>query len=513
MKVNQLKSGVILSYTQMILSNLISIVFTPIVIKILGQDEYGVMSLAGAVIGYLSLLNLGLGGSYNYFYHKRKKEADEEGIAKLNGMYITIFSVIGLVVLVAGMFIVFNARSVLGNEITENELGIAKKLMVISVLSMALTLPTSVFGSYIFVHERFVFSKVVSIIFTILTNVVKLSLLFLGFRSVAITISAFILTIINTLVTIFYSVKVLRFKFKFNGFQINMLKRMFTFSFFIFLNQIVDQINWSIDKYIIARFYGAASVAVYSIGASLNNYYVTISSTISSVFSPRINKMISVETDNKSLTDLMIKVGRIQFLILSLIFSGLVFFGEYFIVGYYAGTGYEEAYKVVLILCAPVTIPLIQNVGIEIQRAKNKHKFRSVIYVIMAFFNLGISIPLCKHFGIIGCAIGTAIGIVLANVIIMNLYYHKNLGLNMIRFWKSIFRILPSEIIPILFGVFILKVVKVESLSAFLLFGVLYVLVFATSVWSLGMNSFEKNLIKEPVSRIYKKLFRKGVKN
>lgn len=511
MKVNQLKSGVVLSYTQMILSNLISIIFTPIVIRLLGQDEYGVMSLAGAIIGYLSLLNLGLGGSYNYFYHKRKKEADEDGVAKLNGMYITIFSVIGLAVLVAGMFIVFNARSVLGSEITGNELGIAKKLMAISVLSMALTLPTSVFGSYIFVHERFIFSRVVGIIFTILSNIVKLSLLFLGFRSVAITLAAFILTIINTLVTVIYSVKVLKFKFVFSGFQLNMLKSMFTFSFFIFLNQIVDQINWSIDKYIIARFYGAASVAVYSIGASLNNYYISISSTISGVFSPRINKMVSLETDNNTLTDLMIKVGRVQFLILSLVFTGLVFFGEYFIVGYYAGTGYEEAYKVVLILCAPVTIPLIQNVGIEIQRAKNKHKFRSIIYVIMAFFNLGISIPLCKYFGIIGCAIGTAIGITIANVIVMNIYYHKKLGLNMLKFWKSILRILPSEIIPVLFGVVILKVINVDSLLEFLAFGVLYVLVFAASVWFLGMNDFEKNLIKVPAIRILKKLFRKDV--
>lgn len=513
MKVNQLKSGVVLSYTQMILSNLISIIFTPVIIRLLGQDEYGVMSLAGAIIGYLSLLNLGLGSSYNYFYHKRKKESDENGVAKLNGMYITIFSVIGLVVIVAGMFIVFNARSVLGSEITENELSIAKKLMAISVLSMALTLPTSVFGSYITVHEKFVFSRVVGIIFIILNNVVKLSLLFLGYRSVVITLAAFILTIINTLVTVFYSVKALNFKFIFSGFQLNILKSMFAFSFFIFLNQIVDQINWSIDKYIIARFYGAASVAVYSIGASLNNYYVTLSSTISGVFSPRINKMVFEKTDNKSLTDLMIKVGRIQFLILSLVFTGLVFFGEYFIVGYYAGTGYEEAYKVVLILCAPVTIPLIQNVGIEIQRAKNKHKFRSIAYLIMAFFNLGISIPLCKHFGIIGCAIGTGASMIFANVLLMNWYYHKKLGLNMFRFWKNIFRILPSEIIPVLLGVFILKVIEVDSLPKFLIFGLLYVIVFAASVWCLGMNNFEKDLIKIPAKRIFKKLLRKDVKN
>ena len=94
----------------------------------------------------------------------------------------------------------------------------------------------------------------------------------------------------------------------------------------------------------------------------------------------------------------------------------------------------------------------------------------------------------------------------------MNIFYHKKLGLNMISFWKSIFRILPSEIIPVLFGVFILKVIKVDTLSEFLLFGVLYVFVFSVSVWLLGMNDFEKNLIKTPAIRIFKRLFRKDVK-
>lgn len=131
----------------------------------------------------------------------------------------------------------------------------------------------------------------------------------------------------------------------------------------------------------------------------------------------------------------------------------------------------------------------------------------------MAFFNLGISIPMCKRFGIIGCATGTAVGIILANVIIMNIYYHKKLGLNMIRFWKNIFKILPAEIIPVLFGIFILKAVKIDALSEFLIFGVLYVLVFCASVWLFAMNSFEKKLIKEPIGRVFKKLFRKGVKN
>ena len=95
----------------------------------------------------------------------------------------------------------------------------------------------------------------------------------------------------------------------------------------------------------------------------------------------------------------------------------------------------------------------------------------------------------------------------------MNIYYHKKLGLDMIRFWKSILSILPSEILPVLFGIFILKVVKVDTLPEFLIFGVLYVLVFSASVWFISMNESEKSMIKDPATRIIKRLFRKDVKN
>ena len=41
-----------------------------------------------------------------------------------------------------------------------------------------------------------------------------------------------------------------------------------------------------------------------------------------------------------------------------------------------------------------MTVPLIQNIGIEIQRAKNMHQFRSKVYFCMAIGNALVSIPL-----------------------------------------------------------------------------------------------------------------------
>ena len=72
---------------------------------------------------------------------------------------------------------------------------------------------------------------------------------------------------------------------------------------------------------------------------------------------------------------------------------------------------------IVLLLIIPGMVPLTQNLGIEMQRAQNLHKYRSIIYGAMAIGNLAISIWLCRYLGAIGCAIGTAIAVALANAV------------------------------------------------------------------------------------------------
>lgn len=103
------------------------------------------------------------------------------------------------------------------------------------------------------------------------------------------------------------------------------MKEMTIFSSYIFINMIVDQINWNLDKFILGRYRGTVSVAIYGLAAQLNNYYTSLSSAISSVFIPRVNRMVAANNDNRELTILFTKVGRIQFILLALICTGFIF--------------------------------------------------------------------------------------------------------------------------------------------------------------------------------------------
>ena len=100
--INQLKAGAILSYISMGLGYVVSIIYTPIMLRLLGQSEYGLYNLVASVVAYLGVLNFGFGSAYMRYYSRYKVKDDKEKIATLNGMFLIIFSVIGFIAVVAG---------------------------------------------------------------------------------------------------------------------------------------------------------------------------------------------------------------------------------------------------------------------------------------------------------------------------------------------------------------------------------------------------------------------------
>ena len=202
------------------------------------------------------------------------------------------------------------------------------------------------------------------------------------------------------------------------------------------------------------------------------------------------------------LTRLFTRVGRVQFMLLMLVLTGFIFVGEPFIQAW-GGTEYAGAYPIALLLMIPVTVPLIQNLGIEIQRAKNKHQFRAKVYFFMALANVAISIPLCMRYEGLGCAMGTAISMVVCNGFVMNWYYHKHIGLDMIFFWKSILSMLPSMAPTCVLGFAAVKLLDFTGYSGVMTFALPYTAVYCAFLYALGMNSDERGMVKSILRRLH----------
>lgn len=503
----QIKLGIVLSYVAIAVNMLVQLLYTPLLIQQLGQSEYGLYTLVGSVVNYLSLFSLGFGGAYLRFYSRYESKNDTDGIARLNGMFLTLFLTMAGLAFAVGNFFAGYTELIFGENLTVMELKKAEILMRILVINICLTFPDSVFSAIITAHEKFIFQKTLQIVSNLLNPFLCLPLLFMGFDSVAVVSVTTGITVFKLCIHIFYCFKHLHVRFSFREFRFSLLKEISRFSFFLFLNMIIDQINWSVDKFILGRVAGTGAVAIYGVAAMINTLYLSFSTAVSNVFVPRVNRIVASRSIDykKQLTDYFIKVGRIQFMIIGLILSGFIIFGEYFITNIYLSAEYKEVYAVTLFLIVPVTIPLIQNLGIEIQCALNKHQFRSGIYMLMAVLNVVISVPLAKKWGPLGTAMGTAFSLLLANGLIMNVYYYKVLEIDVKQFWKSILQLARSLFAPAIVGVALFYTGYVNSIQRFGYCVLIYIFVYVSSLWLWGMNDNEKNMIQRISERIRRK--------
>ena len=506
MSKSQLKIGSLLSYLQILLNIVIQLIYTPLMIRLLGKSEYGLYNTVTSTISMLSILSLGFNSGYIRYYSIYKKNDAKNEISKLNGLFMIIFLIIGFVGLICGLFLSFNLDLVFDNGLTSAEYTKARILMLIMTVDLATTFPMSVFWSIVSAHERFILLKILGIVRTTCSPLIILPLLLMGFKSVAVVTVTVLVDLFVNFVYLMYVLFKMKEKFIFHDFEKGIFKQLFSYTVFIAINIIIDQINWNIDKLLLGRYIGTSEVAVYSVGYTIFFCYMYFSGAISSLFTPRIHRIVNDTKDNKEnqraeLTELFVKVGRIQFLVLALIASGVIFFGRFFINVIWAGEGYDDSYYVALLLMLPASIDLIQNLGIEIQRAKNKHRFSAIVYTIMAFINFGLSIFLCKKYGAVGSAFGTALAFILANGIVMNIYYARCCDIDIPYFWKNILSQSAGLIIPVCSGIFIVNFIEIKSVLMYAILVIIYTLVYSLSMWFFGMNEYEKNLVRKTLKK------------
>lgn len=502
---SQLKAGALLSYLSIFISILIALLYTPFMIRILGQSEYGLYSVIGSLAAYFSVMDMGLGNALVRFTAKNRVDGDKNYESKLNGLFLMLYTIIGLLTVVVGVVVYNNINTLFSTKFTEIELVKAKTMVVILIINFALSFPLSIFSSIIKAYEYFVADKLVSIIRILLSPIIILPIIYIGYGAVSMVVITTVVNILSLLFIAMYCFRKVRVRFYIGKIDKVLLRQIVGYSLFVFLGVIVDQIYWQTDQIILGAVRGTATVAVYAVAMQFIKLYIQFSSSISSLFLPKVSMMVAKKASGRELTDMMIKFGRLQYIIITFIISGFVLFGLPFI-EFWAGSNYKNAYYIIVIIMIPLTIPLIQNIGISILYAKNLQGFRSVMLIFMAVINVIISIPLAKYYGGIGVAIVTAITLGLGNILVMNIYYAKKIGLEIIRFWKSLNKLTVVIIVAILSGVLLNMVISLNNIYLLSIKIIVYSLIHISILYKIGFNNYEKDLFNSAKRKVIKLL-------
>lgn len=496
------KYGAALSMINMAVSLLIGFFYTPLVLRFLGKSEYGIYTLANSLISYLAILDLGFGNTLVRYTARARAEGKEE--KNIYGLFLIFYTLISAVALVIGSVIYFNLGTFFKSSFSGQEIIILKSVFIILLINTIIAFPTSVFSAIIRSYEKFVFINTLNLLQNVFRHVITLIILFFGYKSLSIAVIALLSTIAMAVVNIYFCFGKLKIKIGFKRFENEFYKEVFMFSFFILINIIVDQLYANTDNIILGKVCGSAAVAIYGIGVTFQTYFVQFSTAISGVFLPHITKLSVLESGKSQMSDIFIRVGRIQFQVLSFILTGFIVFGRQFI-ELWAGKGFHDAYYIALFVMIPALVPLSQNIGISVLQALNRHSVRSIMYFAIAILNVLLSIPLAMRYGGVGAAMGTAIGNILGQILFMNWFYFKKIGLDIPKYWHEIISISLKTVPIALIFIFANVIVSLQGWVGLIVKGVLGIILATPYYYFTVFNQYEKGLIGSTIRKIIRK--------
>lgn len=501
---NELKAGAVLNYVAIVLNTLVGLLYTPYMLRMMGQSEYGLYSLVASVIAYLTVLDLGLGNAIVRYTAKYRAEGKIKEQYEMFGMFLILYIIIGVIAFCAGLALYFNVYRMFGDTMTTLELDRAGIMMLILVFNVAVTFPLSIFGSIMTAYERFVFPKVVNILRIILNTVFMVILLHLGYKALAMVVLLTFFNITSLLINFLYCKFKLEIKITYGRFEWGFLKEVAVYSFFIFLNAIMDRVYWSTGQFILGAVVGTAAISIYAVAIQLQSLYMQFSTAIGGLFLPKVTAMVTCNNDSNEISNLFIRTGRVQNIVMITILSGFIIFGQPFII-LWAGPDYKDAYPMTVCFFSSLYIPLIQNLGITILQARNQMKFRSVLYVCIAVGALFLQFLFAKMWGGLGCAIAVSAALLLGQGVIMNIYYYRKQKLDIPRFWKEI---LKMNIVPIVISALTMVLLANMDINTWfsLIISILaFLSVYTPLLYCIGLNEYEQKLLLQPLKIIRKK--------
>ena len=493
-KKQQLSLGVLFSYMVIAAKLMSGLIYTPIILSSLGQSEYGVYSLCLSFTGYLTIFHAGMNAAYVRFYVQAKEKGDYS-IENMNGIFFKIYLILGVAGAVCGIAAGVFAEHLFGSKLLPGEYVVLKKSLYLLGITVLFSSISGIFSSAIVANERFVAGKLTELLQTILVPIFTVPFLLTGSGSVVILEINLAASIFVLVFYAAFAVQKLGFRIKIEKTDRALFASVISFAGFIAVQGVVDQLNWQVDKYILARFQGAQEVAIYSVGSLFNTYFITITSALSGVFIAEINRLVASGKDAE-LSKLFVKTSRISAQIAFFIMSAYVIFGKPFI-SRWSGIEYSKSFYVGLLIMLPVTVSLSQGLGQDIARAKNLHKVQISINMLVCVCNFLISIPLARYYGAVGSATGTFLCELVICIVVQGIYYYQKVKIDMRAYYKEMLHLLPGWLIPIAYGVVIsfFNLIHNNYCSIFF-FGGVYILLYGISVWAVSLLPAEKEVIR-----------------
>lgn len=494
----QIKYGSIISYSLVFLNIILGLIYTPWILKEVGSSDYGLYTLATSLIS-LFLLDFGMSAAVTRFISNFRAKGNQKGIDEFVGLSIKFYIAICCCIAII-MTVVFINIEKIYSKLTPEEMANFKIVFIITSFFVIICFPVNVCNGVLNAYEKYIWLKGSDVFNKLGTVIVTVAALIMhgGIYSLIFINGVFNLITFVVKGIIICKKTPVHISFKSNG-EVK-LKEIFSFSAWSTVNSISQQMVFNIIPSILAMVLNTLAITLYGFANVIEGYVYNITQAINGLFMPQVSRIIVDDKDAKKVLPLMIKVGRINQSVISLLIIGLLVLGKEF-VHLWVGDEYSSLYYCIIILSFPYFISASQQIANTSLVVLNKVKYSALICLIAGIINLIVSYIIAEHFGVIGvCATIGALFIV--RIIALNMVYKIVLNIDIWSFFKEChIKMLPGIIISAVLSYIVVSVFpfSAEGIRGWLYFGIkvgIVTIIYSLVMVFIGWNDFEKGLLK-----------------
>lgn len=492
-----IKRGAVISYLAIFLNIVISFFYTPWMIHKIGVSDYGLYSLIISFISYF-IIDFGLNQAIQRFIAKYRAEGNEDKVAKMVGITTRVYIIIDIVIFLV-LFVLYFFIAGIFSGLTPSEIERLKGLYIIAGVFSVLSFMFKPMAGAMMAYEFFVEEKFLEMLNKVGAVVLVCIALSFGADVYALVFINGAVSLASSIGTFYVFSHKSKLKIQWTYFDKTELKNIFSFSMWTFGSGLAQRLRFSLVPSILGILSNSSEIAVFAIGISLEGMVFNISSGLNGLFLPKVSRLAQ-SSERGGILQLMIRIGRIQLYLISLIFSGFIIFGKSFIL-LWVGADFSNAYLVLLFLIVSNLVSLTQSIANDLVYVDNEIKHTAIRILITSIGGFVLAFILAPQFGAIGCAIGTGIGLCIYQLWI-NIFYHKNLGLDIKTFFREChLKILPVLIVLSVLAYFIFSIFNYNSWLNLILGVTMYSLVFISACYLLLFNKEEKQLLHFNIKR------------
>lgn len=491
----QIKVGIAISYVGIVINILMGLLYTPWIIRKIGDSGYGLYTLA---ISFISLftLDFGLSAATSRFVAKYVTQKDFDQA----NTFISMISKMYLVIAVAILVLLACAYPFLGDiykGLTVTEVTDFRMVYVMVGIYTVVSMPFITLNGILTAYEQFFEFKLCDLIHKLLTVVFVVGALILNGGLFALVM----MNILSGLITIALKILAVKFrtrtKFYFNRWDKNLFREICSFSIWTMLIGICARLIFNILPTIMGILSSSDEITRFSLASSLEGYSYLFISVIGSFFITRVTQNM-VDGDREKTVYLLIRVGRIQMVLVTMLIVGFACIGHTF-VNAWIGGGYNVIYVGTLLLLLPGVFETTQQIADTVLVVENAVKQKAIAYIVMAILNISLSFALIPKYGALGACLSVCIAYFI-RTLIMNIVYVRKLHIHMRQFYASVYlpMIFPV-ILSLIIGFAVEYLIQLTGWIAVIIKGVIVTIEYIILVSIFYMTLEEKEQFKNIV--------------